>query len=85
VALTAAAAGEGTRAEQAARLLGAAAALRERVGAPHRTWGRAHIEWAVAEARLTLGEERWTTAYAVGRALPLEEAIAEALDETPGR
>jgi predicted ATPase/class 3 adenylate cyclase/DNA-binding XRE family transcriptional regulator len=81
LAVTAAAAAERARVERAARLLAAAAALRERVGAPHRSWGRADIEWAVAEARLTLGEGSWAAAFAAGRALTLEEAIAEALGE----
>jgi hypothetical protein len=81
LALTAAAAGAGTHAERAARLLGTTTALRERVGAPHRSWRRADMERAAAQARTALGEERWAAAYAAGRALSLEEAIAEALGE----
>jgi hypothetical protein len=43
------------------------------------------MEQVAALARAALGEERWTAAYGAGRALPLEEAIAEALHEAPGR
>jgi len=39
------------------------------------------MERAAAEARLTLGETRWAAAFAAGRALFVEEAIAEALGE----
>jgi tetratricopeptide (TPR) repeat protein len=81
LALTAAAGGEGARAARAARLLGAAARLRERVGAPlrRRQW-QSHMERGAALARAALGEERWTAAFSAGEALELEEAIAEALD-----
>ncbi|HEX8035017.1 MAG TPA: tetratricopeptide repeat protein [Ktedonobacterales bacterium] len=78
IALIAAAAKRGTR---AARLLGAAAALRATVGelqAPH--W-RAEIEREIACARVALGESRWSAAFAAGRALSLEEAMAEALED----
>jgi predicted ATPase/class 3 adenylate cyclase/DNA-binding XRE family transcriptional regulator len=78
----AAAAKEGARAERVARLLGAAAALRERVGAPQSPRRQAGIESEVAEARAALGEAGWAAAFAAGRALSLEEAIAEALDKT---
>ena len=84
LARTAMAAGEGARAERAAHLLGAAAALRERVGGlPRRRW-REDMERAAALARAALGEEGWAAAFAAGRALTLEEAVAEALGETDG-
>jgi non-specific serine/threonine protein kinase len=76
-----AAIGEEAQAERAARLLGAAAALREQMGAPLGSQGRAHIERATAQARTTLGEDAWEAAFAAGRALSLEEATAEALGE----
>jgi tetratricopeptide (TPR) repeat protein len=71
------------RAERAARLLGAAAASRERVGMrrPMTVPTADDIEAAVVLARAVLGEERWVAAYAEGRALTLEEAVAEALGE----
>lgn len=66
-------------AERSARLFGAARSLRESIGvdlaagtdqyyAPHR-----------ACARAQLGEARWETTWAAGRALPMERAIKEAL------
>jgi non-specific serine/threonine protein kinase len=79
--LTAAVAGEGARAARAARLLGAAAALRERVGAPLRAGRRASMEREIAVARATLGEVAWAAAFAAGRTLTLEEAITEALGD----
>lgn len=81
LARTAAAAGEGAQAERAARLLGAAAALRERVDVLLSPRDRVNMERAAAEARLTLGERRWAEAFGSGRALAVEEAIAEALGE----
>jgi hypothetical protein len=42
---------------------------------------RVNRERAAAEARLTLGETGWAAAFAAGRALGVEEAIAEALGE----
>src|SRR5262249_55954923 len=83
LALTAAMAGEGARAERAARLLGAAARLRERVGAPlrRRQW-QSHMERAKALARAALGEERWAAAYAAGEGLSLGGAGTEGLGGT---
>jgi predicted ATPase len=72
-------AGLGTR---AARLLGAAAAWREAHGAPPPRHERADVERATAAAHAAVGEEAWTSALAAGRALSLEKAIAEALEET---
>jgi len=70
--------------EQAARLLGAATALREAIGAPGPSVERAMTEQAVAGARGALGEEAWAAAFAAGQAMTLEEAIAEALGEDEG-
>jgi predicted ATPase/class 3 adenylate cyclase len=77
LASTAGVTGEGAR---AARLLGAAIAVRETLGAPQPPDERVDVEQAVAAARVALGEERWEAAIAAGRALSLEQAIAEALD-----
>jgi non-specific serine/threonine protein kinase len=73
--------GREERAERAARLLGAAAAERERIGAsrPRGVPTREDAEAAAAEARATLGEAGWAAAYAAGRALSREEAYTEAL------
>jgi predicted ATPase/class 3 adenylate cyclase len=81
LASTAGAAGQG---ERAARLLGAASALRETLGAPQPPQEQVEVEQAVAAARAALGEEAWAAAYAAGRALSREQAIAEALIETDG-
>jgi predicted ATPase/class 3 adenylate cyclase/Tfp pilus assembly protein PilF len=78
LAATVGVAGHGAR---AARLLGAARAVQEVVGAPPPAPERADTEAAVAPARAALGEERWAAAFAAGRAMTLEEAIAEALGE----
>jgi hypothetical protein len=74
--------GAGGHGEQAARLLGAARALREAIGAPGPSVERAMTEQAVGEARRALGEEAWAEAFAAGRAMTLEDAVAEALGET---
>ena len=64
--------------ERAARLWGAAEALREAIGAPP---PRDHVraQEATVATRRGLGEEAFATACAAGRALPLAEAVAEAL------
>jgi tetratricopeptide (TPR) repeat protein len=69
------------RGRDAARMLGVAAKLREPIGFPQPPVDRADTEAAVAPARAALGEEAWAAAYAAGRALSLEEAIAEALGD----
>ena len=72
------AAGQG---ERAARLLGAASALREALGAPQPAQDKADVEQAVVDARAALGEAAWAAAFAAGQAMMLQEAIAEALAE----
>jgi predicted ATPase/DNA-binding XRE family transcriptional regulator len=69
------------RMERAARLLGAAGALRETIGTPLPVPERVVTEQTAAAARLTMGESAWAAAFAAGRALPLAQAIAEALGE----
>jgi tetratricopeptide (TPR) repeat protein len=73
--------GEG---ERAARLLGAGTALSAHMGVFPGDWELAMYEAAVAPARAALGEEQWAAAYAVGQAMTLEEAMAEALGEETG-
>ncbi len=68
------------RAERAARLFGAAAALREEAGRlvvmlPE----RAVFERGEARARTALGPHAFAAAEAAGRTLPRERAIAEAV------
>jgi predicted ATPase/DNA-binding CsgD family transcriptional regulator len=67
---------------RAARLYGAAEAAREAIGAPVPRH-HARSEQAVARARAGLGEPAFAAAWAAGRALPLAEAVAEALAPPP--
>ena len=70
--------------ERAARLWGAADALREAIGAPLSPFERTELDTHTAAARTALGEEVFAAAWAQGRATPLNEAIEYALDkETP--
>jgi non-specific serine/threonine protein kinase len=65
----------------AARLFGAAEAVRERSGATSLPLWRAERERNVAATRASLGEEAFTAAWAAGRSLTVEQAIEEALRE----
>ncbi|HEU5424594.1 MAG TPA: tetratricopeptide repeat protein, partial [Nitrolancea sp.] len=77
--LAAAAAGRGAI-ERAARLWGAAEALRAAIDAPVPPNLAPHYEAQVAAARLRADERAWEAAWAAGRALPLEDAVSEALE-----
>ncbi|HEU5103410.1 MAG TPA: BTAD domain-containing putative transcriptional regulator [Roseiflexaceae bacterium] len=73
---------------QAVRLLGAAEGLRATIGAQLLTFDRARYERIVAAVRAALEAAAFAAAWAAGRALPLEQAIAEALavaDEATNR
>jgi len=75
---------------QALRLAGAAAALRERLGAPLAMTERSRLERALDFARRTLDNTTSPAAWMEGYAMPLERAIEAALsykDElrVPGR
>ena len=66
------------QAERAARLLGAIAAARATVGM--RRWDNwLHAERITAEIRAACRVAAFERAWAAGRALPLEEAVTEAL------
>ena len=68
--------------ERAARLQGAAAALREAIGHPLPPSGRADRERLISEAcAAALGEPAFESAFAAGFALSWEQAIADALRE----
>jgi hypothetical protein len=67
------------RAELGARLYGAAEALREAAGAPVANGDRAGYDRGVAEVQGRLAWAAFAAAWAAGRALPVETAIAEAL------
>jgi DNA-binding CsgD family transcriptional regulator/tetratricopeptide (TPR) repeat protein len=60
----------------AARLWGAAEALRDAIGAPIYPVYRAYLEQAIARARATLGEQAFRTAWAEGRSLTPQQALA---------
>jgi hypothetical protein len=75
----AAAAGGQEEWERATQLLGAAAALREAIGAPPTPRERCRVERSVAAARAALGEEAFAAAWAAGQALTWEDAVALAL------
>jgi tetratricopeptide (TPR) repeat protein len=67
-----------------ARLCGAAVALRDVIGAPLPPLDRAAYDRMVDAARAALGDEAFGAAWAEGRALSLDRAIAEAApDATP--
>jgi tetratricopeptide (TPR) repeat protein len=65
---------------RAARLFGAAAALRDQMHCPVPPVHRAEHERHLAAVRVALGENRFAAAWAEGQAMPLEDAIAEALN-----
>ncbi len=68
-------------AERAARLAGAAEALRGVMGVPLPPTDQADHEQTVATVREVLGEAAFVAAWEVGRSLSLEVAVAEALAE----
>jgi hypothetical protein len=69
---------------RAARLLGAADALRRVIATPLPPVERPSYEATVTATRVALGEAAFAAAWAAGQALTLEEAVAEALEpDTP--
>jgi DNA-binding CsgD family transcriptional regulator len=71
---------------QAVRLWGAAHALREAIGAPMHPVHHANYEQAVALAHTALGEQVFRTAWAEGRIMTPEQALAaqeQAIRPTP--
>jgi hypothetical protein len=71
------------RAERAGRLFGAAAALFPASGRLFDGTDRAAFDRHVAEARAGLDPAAFGAGWAAGQALPPEQAVAAALDETP--
>jgi non-specific serine/threonine protein kinase len=67
--------------ERAARLYGAAAALRRQIDAPVEGWERPVYERGVELARAGLSAEAFEAAWSAGSALPFADIIAEALAE----
>jgi predicted ATPase/DNA-binding SARP family transcriptional activator len=77
-------AGVGGQPARAARLWSAAEALREALGKSLAAADRPEYDHWVADARAELGKAIFAAAWAEGRAMSLEQAIAEALnDEEP--
>jgi len=68
--------------ERSARLFGAAAALREAIGAPLPLVDRTSIEDATATIRAAFGVASFTASWTAGYAMSLEQAITEADRET---
>lgn len=66
--------------ERAAQLWGAAEQLRQAIGCRSAPAARTTYERALGLAHAQLGEEAFAAAWAAGRALTLEQAIAYALD-----
>ena len=66
------------RPDIAARLFGAAEAIREAIGAPLPPVSRADYERDVAAVRAQLDEAMFTSLWAEGRAMTIEQAIAYA-------
>jgi len=79
--LACSASARGEAAERVARLFGAAESLRGTVGYRQETREHALREPYLAAARPQLSEARWDAAWAEGRRLGFEEAIAYALEK----
>ncbi len=65
---------------RALRLAGAAAAARRAVGRAQSTVDRDAVERRLARARRALPQEAAASAWREGEAMPLEAALADALD-----
>ena len=74
-------AGREQRAARAVRLLGAGEAFCGTIGARPPVAARTDYERTVAEGRAALGEAVFAAAWAEGRAMSLDEALAYALGE----
>src|SRR5205823_7593169 len=72
---------KGGQPDRAARLFGAADALREAVGAPLSPASRPEYERNLDAARSFINEAAFTEGLAQGRAMSLEEALALAAEE----
>jgi predicted ATPase/serine/threonine protein kinase len=69
-----------SNAEQSLHLAGSAAALRQRLGAPPTPAEQARLEKALEFARRALGNAAGLTAWMEGWAMPVQQAIDEALN-----
>jgi hypothetical protein len=76
---------ESQRPERAAHLLGAVDGLCEAIGAPLLPAEQAHYERDQAVARDRLGQAAFGAAWVAGRALPLEQAVTYAVEDSVRR
>jgi predicted ATPase/transcriptional regulator with XRE-family HTH domain len=67
------------RLEAAARLLGVAAGLNEVSGSAPGPWDQGRDEQTAAALQRDLGEVGFARAFAIGRGLPIDQAVAEAM------
>jgi hypothetical protein len=81
LALLAGAIGVMGQPQQAARLLGASEIALERLGAFHQPNDKREIDGMIAAVHAQLDEATFQAAWAQGRELALEQAVAQALDE----
>ncbi len=70
------------RPHRAATLFGAADALRQATQSSMTGMERAEYTQALTHARTQVDESEWSAAWAEGRAMALEQAVAYALEET---
>ena len=75
-------AGAKAQGARAARLWGAAEALRKTIGAPLSIEGHQYFERSMVATRAQLGEAAWEAAFAQGMAMAPEEAAEYALGES---
>ena len=73
------------RPEHALRLAGAAAALRQSLGAPLTSAEQARFERDIEPARQALTQTAGTTAWMEGWEMPVEKAVEQALSPDPSR
>ncbi|HEX6507291.1 MAG TPA: hypothetical protein VF221_06635 [Chloroflexota bacterium] len=67
------------REQHGVQLLAAAAGLRETIGVPVRPADRSDLDHALETARTALGQPAFAGAWTKGRAVPLEQAVSDAL------
>ncbi len=73
-----------SRAEQSLRLAGAAASLRQNIGVPLSPAEQMKLDTSLEPARRAISNDRGTTAWLEGWALPVKAAVAEVLRTQPG-
>ena len=77
-------AGARGEAERAAQLWGAAQALHETKDIPRDTDFLAEADTRISAVRSAMGEKVWDEAWRKGRAMPLDEAVSYALEQSDG-